>query len=146
MSLAFSSWTRALLRILIRVPLVLIGEYSGIHAAWKRHKLDHVSLERRSQLALEHVFKRREQKKLAVLAQGSDGAEGEEETEDRRSTSWRSERGENHNEKEITETKSVRGVVDTDDSTSAAYSERLHRIWNPFHKRNIGTRPRNGVV
>ncbi len=72
-SLAFSPWTRALLGILVRVPLILIGEYSGIHGAWKKHKLDHDSLKRRSHLALEHVFKRRQQKK--DRAANSDGAE-----------------------------------------------------------------------
>src|SRR3569833_2546702 len=61
--MAFSAWARAVLKLMVRVPLALIAEYTGIHAKWKKSTMTHKNLERRSYDMLEHVSRRRTQRK-----------------------------------------------------------------------------------
>jgi len=61
--MAFSAWARAVLKLMVRVPLALIAEYTGIHAKWKKSTMNHKNLERRSYDMLEHVSRRRTQRK-----------------------------------------------------------------------------------
>lgn len=67
--LAFSPWTRALTSLLVRVPLVYIGEFTRIRSLWNSTRINHRSLEGYKGKALEHVLERRRNREKAEQEQ-----------------------------------------------------------------------------
>ncbi|RDL33145.1 uncharacterized protein BP5553_08584 [Venustampulla echinocandica] len=59
-SMAFSPWTRAILTVLVKVPLAYITEYTGLRHFWMDHIIDHQTLGRKGQKRLDHIYKRQE--------------------------------------------------------------------------------------
>jgi len=62
-ALAFGTWSRSAMLLLVRVPLAWLGEYSGLRDAWVKSPLYHSVLDKKSSSILEGIAKRREQRK-----------------------------------------------------------------------------------
>lgn len=54
-SIAFSPWTRAIITTLIKIPLVFIGEYTGLRAAWKYYIVGHGYFEEKNRERIEWI-------------------------------------------------------------------------------------------
>ncbi|KAK9426595.1 hypothetical protein SUNI508_00122 [Seiridium unicorne] len=61
-SLAFGSWLRVVLRLMFKVPLALLFEWTNTTEWWKTSMWNHANLERKSTSMLEAVSRRRQEK------------------------------------------------------------------------------------
>jgi hypothetical protein len=74
-SVAFSMWSRAIVRLFVHVPLVWLGEHTGIYEYWKTSPIHHGNLERHSSKILGQVerYKERKKKRMNARDEGKDG-------------------------------------------------------------------------
>lgn len=54
-SIAFSPWTRATLTAFVKIPLIFIGEYSGLRALWKYYIVGHGYFEEKNQERIDWI-------------------------------------------------------------------------------------------
>lgn len=74
-SLAFSAWFRAIIRLMFEVPWALLFEWTNIHEWWKGSMWNHANLERKSTHLLEEVSRnrrKRQEEKRKKKAKQSD--------------------------------------------------------------------------
>lgn len=133
-SLAFSAWSRAILKLLFRVPFAIMAEYTGLHDWWRESQVNHVRLERKSVKILEHVSKRR-QVRIKLKEKSQNLTSHDHEDWQHRGTGLSDESCAARTEKE--------GII-THESVSED-SKPLHRVWNyfPRKRRNVDD---SGVV
>jgi hypothetical protein len=54
-SIAFSPWTRAIITSLVKIPLIFMGEYTGLRAAWKYYIVGHGYFEEKNKERIEWI-------------------------------------------------------------------------------------------
>jgi hypothetical protein len=62
LSIAFIPWTRAVLLILVQVPLSFFIEYSALRAVWNRFVANHAALDQGGRRMLDRIYNRQERK------------------------------------------------------------------------------------
>ncbi|KAI3320523.1 hypothetical protein HD806DRAFT_538359 [Xylariaceae sp. AK1471] len=75
-SVAFSMWSRAVVRLFIHVPLVWFGEHTGIYNYWKMSPAHHRNLEKQSTRILQEVERLKEKKKKERTSNHDKGKPG----------------------------------------------------------------------
>ncbi|KAI0862286.1 hypothetical protein F4860DRAFT_123398 [Xylaria cubensis] len=94
-SVAFSAWPRAAVRLLVHVPFVWFGEHTGLYKYWKASPVHHEKLDRRAARFLGEAERRKLKKKHLSninhdrIARSCDNPTGREVKETMPRSSWR---------------------------------------------------------